>query len=559
MTSENVKSFLFTVKRLYKKQRGYTPIVQCSGVFIEEEWVMKKIVVVGAGPGGLAAAMLLAHKGYEVEVYEKQPYIGGRTSEIRLGDYKFDMGPTFLNMLYIAEEIFELTGRQLNNYVELYDLDPMYELIFHDKKIQMTRNASEMIRQINDIFPGNEGGYEKYMEQTGKKLKTLAPVLQSPMNRFTDMLKPHVLKAVGELEIGKSLVDTLSNFFKDEELQLTFTFQAKYLGMSPWESPGAFSILSYIEHAYGVYHIKGGLNRLSQAMAQAAQEMGATIHTNCGVKKLVTANREVTGVMLENGDYIQADEVVVNGDFGHVMTKMVEPGVLKKYTPEKLEKKPLSCSTFMLYLGVNKRFDNLPHHTIWFAKDYRKNVEEITNAKLLSEDPSIYIQNAVVTDPTVAPEGKSTLYVLVPVPNNTSRIDWDNVSPKFREMILGMVAEKLGEPNLAALIEEERMITPKDWENDISVYKGATFNLGHQLTQMLAFRPRNKFEGLDRCWLVGGGTHPGSGLPIILESARITVNSILAQDKKAMLPIKPLPKVNMQQRTKEVPKPIIQM
>ena len=527
--------------------------------FIEEDWIMKKIVIVGAGPGGLAAAMLLAHKGYEVKVYEKQPYVGGRTSEIRLGDYKFDMGPTFLNMLYIAEEIFEVTGRNLHDYVELYDLDPMYELIFHDKKIKMTRNRAEMVRQINTLFPGNEGGYEKYIEQTGKKLKVLAPVLQSPMNRFTDMLKPNVLKAVGELEIGKSLVDTLSQFFKDEELQLAFTFQSKYLGMSPWESPGAFSILSYIEHAYGVYHVKGGLNRLTQAMAEAAREMGVTIHTSCGVKKLVTSGRQVTGVALENGDYIQADEVVVNGDFGHVMTKMVEPGVLKKYTPEKMEKKPLSCSTFMLYLGVNKRFENLPHHTIWFAKDYRKNVEEITKTKLLSEDPSIYIQNAVVTDPAVAPAGKSTLYILVPVPNNTSGIDWDSLAGEFREMVLGMVAEKLGEPNLAALIEEERMITPKDWENDISVYKGATFNLGHQLTQMLAFRPRNKFEELDRCWLVGGGTHPGSGLPIILESARITANSILAQDNKELLPVKPLPKVEVDQRVGNVQKPIVQM
>ncbi|MFF5994121.1 phytoene desaturase family protein [Lysinibacillus sp. KU-BSD001] len=520
---------------------------------------MKNIAIVGAGPGGLAAAMLLAHKGYTVQVYEKQPYVGGRTSEIQLGDYKFDMGPTFLNMLYIAEEIFELTGRKLQDYVELYDLDPMYELVFHDKKINMTRNAHEMIKQINEIFPGNEGGYEAYIEKTQKKLEVLAPVLQSPMNRFTDMLKPHVLKAVGELEIGKSLVDTLSQFYKDEDLQLAFTFQAKYLGMSPWESPGAFSILSYIEHAYGVYHVKGGLNRLTQAMARVACEMGVKIYTNCGVKQLVTSGRKVTGLALENGEVVQADEVVINGDFGHVMTNLVEPGVLKKYTPEKMAKKPLSCSTFMLYLGVNKRFDDLAHHTIWFAKDYRKNVEEITKTKLLSDDPSIYIQNAVVTDPTVAPAGKSTLYILVPVPNNTSAIDWDAVSGDFRNMVLRMVAEKLGEPHLENLIEEERMITPKDWENDINVYKGATFNLGHQLTQMLAFRPRNKFEELDRCWLVGGGTHPGSGLPIILESARITVNGILAQDQKALFPVKPLPNGSTYKPVKEVSKPIIQM
>ena len=226
------------------------------------------------------------------------------------------------------------------------------------------------------------------------------------------------------------------------------------------------------------------------------------------------------------------------------MTNLVEPGLLKKYTPEKLEKKQYSCSTFMLYLGVNKRFD-LPHHTIWFAKDYRKNVEEITKTKLMSEDPSIYIQNAVVTDETVAPKGKSTLYILVPVPNNMSGIDWSEKAGPFRDMVLNMVADKLGVKDIWEYIEEERMITPADWERDIHVYKGATFNLGHQLSQMLVFRPRNKFEELDQCWLVGGGTHPGSGLPIILESARITANGILQQDKQTLLPVKPLPKVEL--------------
>lgn len=358
------------------------------------------------------------------------------------------------------------------------------------------------------------------------------------------MLKPAMFKAINELEVGKSLVDTLSKFYKDEELQLAFTFQSKYLGMSPWESPGAFSILSYIEHAYGVYHIKGGLNALTAAMATVAEEEGAIIHTNSGVKQLLIENGAVKGLLLESGEEINSDEVILNADFGYSMTKIIKPGILKKYSEQKLEKKPFSCSTFMLYLGVNKKFD-LPHHTIWFAKDYRKNVEEITKAKILSDDPSIYIQNAVVTDPTVAPEGKSTLYILVPVPNNTSKIDWLNVKKPFRDMIIKMVEKKTGISNLESLIEVEKMITPLDWEDQIGVYKGATFNLGHQLHQMLHFRPRNKFEELENCYLVGGGTHPGSGLPIILESARITVNSIFTDHCEPLYPTKPLPTVEL--------------
>ena len=516
----------------------------------------KKVAIIGAGPGGLAAGMLLGSKGYDVTIYEKQSYVGGRTSDIRLGEYRFDMGPTFLNMLYIAEEMFELTGRNINDYVDLIDLNPMYDLVFHDKRIKMTRNIQDMIEQIRVNFPGNEEGYENYIKETQKKLDVLGPVLQTPMNRFTDMLQPKVLKALGELEFGKSLVDILGTFYKDLDLQLAFTFQAKYLGMSPWETPGAFSILSYIEHAYGVYHIKGGINQLTKAMAKVNDELGVSIRLNSGVKEIKTKNRKIEGLLLEDGELIKADEYVINGDFGHIMTNVMQPNTLKKYSPQKLEKKKLSCSTFMLYLGVNKRFD-LAHHTIWFAKDYKKNVEEITNHKLLSEDPSIYIQNAVVSDPAVAPEGKSALYVLVPVPNNTSGIEWDAISLKFRTMILKMISEKLGIDDITPYIEEERMITPQDWENEIGVYKGATFNLGHQLTQMLAFRPRNKFEELDHCWLVGGGTHPGSGLPIILESARITVNGILQQDGLKMHAVKPLPKVEFDFAPKPVKEKVI--
>lgn len=504
----------------------------------------KEIIIIGAGPGGLASAMLLTAKGFNVKVFEKKNYIGGRTSEIQLGEYKFDMGPTFLNMLYIVEEIFELTGRNIHDYIELIDLNPMYELIFSDKKIKMTRDRNEMIRQMNELFPGNEGSYERYMKETNRKLEKLAPVLQTSMNRFTDLLQPKVLKALGELEVGKSLIDTLSRYYKQEELQLAFTFQAKYLGMSPWESPGAFSILSYIEHAYGVYHVKGGLNKLTQAMAKVVRENNGEIFTGTGVSKLWLDGRKVRGVILENGEKVAADDVIINGDFAHAMTNLVEPGVLKKYSKEKLDKKKYSCSTFMLYLGVNKTFD-LPHHTIWFAEDYRQNVEDITNAKILSDDPSIYIQNAVVTDPTVAPQGKSTLYILAPVPNNFSNIEWEKCEKDYRDMLIGMLEQKLGVDNLAQYIEEEKMISPRGWEEEMDVYKGATFNLGHQLTQMLTFRPHNKFEELDHCWLVGGGTHPGSGLPIILESARITANGILRKEKMTEFAVKPLPKVEL--------------
>ncbi|MCP2034010.1 phytoene desaturase [Planomicrobium sp. HSC-17F08] len=500
----------------------------------------KRMIVIGAGPGGLAAAMLLASQGYEVDVYEKQDRVGGRNAELRLGEFVFDTGPTFLSMIHLVEELFEIAGRNLNDYMDAVKLDPMYELIFEDQNLVMTHNYDEMKKQIDENFEGSGDGYVRFMKETGKKLEALTPLLQSRMDRLIHMMQPKVIKALPELEVNKTLYEVLSRYFKDERLKMAFAFQSKYLGMSPWECPGAFTILSYMEHAYGIYHPIGGVNQLSQAMAKVVKELGGRIHTGNGVKKLVIENRAVKGVELENGETELADEVIINGDFAHVMTHLVEPGILKKYTPEKLEKKKYSCSTFMMYLGLDKKYD-LSHHTIVFSKDYKKNVEEITNSRILSADPSIYIQNASVTDPTLAPEGKSALYVLAPVPNNFSEVGWAQEQESFRELVLDIIEEKTEFKGLRDHIVEEKLLTPFGWEQDYSVYKGATFNLGHQLSQMMIFRPHNKFEELDNCWLVGGGTHPGSGLPTILESARITANGIFEQHGKKAVPISPLP------------------
>lgn len=500
----------------------------------------KRMIVIGAGPGGLAAAMLLASQGYEVDVYEKHDRVGGRNAELRLGEFVFDTGPTFLSMIHLVEELFEIAGRNLNDYMDAVKLDPMYELIFEDQNLVMTHNFDEMKKQIDENFEGSGEGYVRFMKETGKKLEALTPLLQSRMDRLIHMMQPKVIKALPELEVNKTLYEVLSRYFKDERLKMAFAFQSKYLGMSPWECPGAFTILSYMEHAYGIYHPIGGVNQLSQAMAKVVKELGGRIHTGNGVKKLVIENRAVKGVELENGKTELADEVIINGDFAHVMTHLVEPGILKKYTPEKLEKKKYSCSTFMMYLGLDKKYD-LSHHTIVFSKDYKKNVEEITNSRILSADPSIYIQNASVTDPTLAPEGKSALYILAPVPNNFSEVGWEQEQEAFRDLVLDIIEEKTEFKGLRNHIVEEKLLTPFGWEHDYSVYKGATFNLGHQLSQMMIFRPHNKFEELDNCWLVGGGTHPGSGLPTILESARITANGIFEQYGKKAVPISPLP------------------
>jgi phytoene desaturase len=490
----------------------------------------KRVIVVGAGPGGLTAAMLLASRGYVVDVFEKEPRVGGRNASLELDGFTFDLGPTFLMMKYILEEIFELTGRSVDDYLEIKSIDPLYRLVFGDGRAFLpTRDRQRMKEQIERLFPGNAKGYDRFLEYEAAKFARLVPCLQVPYGGLTDFLHPRFARALPYLDAHLSLFRHLGRFYNHDDLKIAFTFQAKYLGMSPWDCPATFSIIAYLEHGGGVHHPIGGLNQISGAMAKVVLEEGGRLHLNTPVKQLLVHNGRAVGIQLESGEEVRGDHVVLNADFGHAMTHLVPRQHLKKWTPETLERKSFSCSTFMLYLGVDKLYD-IPHHNILFAPDYKKNVDEIARTQTLSEDPSIYVQNACVTDPTLAPEGKSTLYVLVPIANNRSGIDWEREKARYRDKVLDLLETRGGLADLRKHIVVEQMITPRDWEERYAVYRGATFNLGHSIGQMLYWRPHNHFEEIDSCYLVGGGTHPGSGLPTIYESGRISAGLILKRD-----------------------------
>ncbi|MFT5468444.1 MAG: phytoene desaturase [Verrucomicrobiales bacterium] len=487
----------------------------------------KNVIIIGAGPGGLSTAMLLAARGFKVQVIERQPYVGGRTSTFEKGGYKFDLGPTFFMYPRILEEIYQEAGYDLNQEVEMRRLDPQYRLLFgQGGQIDTTPDLESMRQQLAAISPGDADGFERFMAENRKKLAVFRPILESPFNGWGDMLRKQLLAAVPYLNPHQSVDRYLRKFFKDERTRLAFCFQSKYLGMSPFRCPSLFSILSFLEYEYGVFHPIGGCGVLSDSMARLARQMGVEILLGEPVKRMKFQGRKVTGVVTTKGEY-DADAVVVNADFARAMTSLVPDNLRKRWTNRKLSKKKFSCSTFMLYLGIDGEFE-LPHHTIYIAKDYEKNLRDIEKLHVLSDDPSFYVQNASVTDPTLAPRGKSALYMLVPVPHKTKNIDWRHEARPYREKILQTVA-KAGFTDLEHRIEVERMITPADWDQGQNIHLGATFNLAHTLSQMLHLRPRNRFEDLDGVYLVGGGTHPGSGLPVIFESARITSN-LMSED-----------------------------
>ena len=500
----------------------------------------KKIIIVGAGPGGLTSAMILAHRGFDVTVFEAKDVVGGRNAPIRLDGYTFDTGPTFLMMRFILAEMFQEAGRDVEKYLSFKKLDPLYRLKFEDRDVVITSDHAAMRREIGQHFPGSEEGFDRFLKEEKRRYEKLYPCIQRDYSTLGSFLYKDLMMAVPALSIGRSLFQNLGRYFQPAKLKLSFTFQAKYLGMSPWECPGLFTMLPYIEHAHGIEHVVGGLNQISQAMARVVAEEGGKIRLSTPVRQLTLEGRRVTGVELENGERATADEVIINADFAHAMSRLLPAGTLKKYAPARLAKKKYSCSTFMMYLGVEGAVP-LDHHTIFFAKDYKANLHDISTRKVLSKDISFYIQNASVTDPSLAPAGHSALYVLVPTPNQSSSVAWGEEREAFKNHVLDLIEKRAGLPDLRRRIRAERVITPLDWQEDGRIYLGATFNLAHTFSQLLYLRPRNKFEELDRCYLVGGGTHPGSGLPTIYESARISSNLICRRHGVTVPPVPALP------------------
>lgn len=488
----------------------------------------KQVVIVGAGPGGLAASLLLAAAGLRVTVLERRERVGGRTAAIEADGFRFDTGPTFFLYPRVLREICAVAGFDLDREVELVRLDPQYRIEFGGGgRIDATPNVARMERQVATISPADAANLRRFLDDNRAKLDAFRPVLEMPFNSAKDLLRPELLASLPHLAPWRSLDRELGRYFADPRIRLAFSFQSKYLGMSPFRCPSLFSILSFLEYEHGVWHPVGGCSAVVEAMARMAERAGVEIRTGEPVTGLDFAGSRVAGAETARGSY-PADAVVVNADFARAMKRLVPDRLRRSWRDRKLAKARFSCSTFMLYLGLDRRYDELPHHTIYVAQDYRRNLDEIENRHVLSDDPSFYVQNACVTDPALAPPGGSTLYVLLPVTHQHGNVDWSRERARTRELALRQLA-KLGLGDVGRHVVYEKVLTPADWDQGYEVHLGATFNLAHDYRQMLHLRPRNRFADVPGMYLVGGGTHPGSGLPVIFESARISSRLLLEE------------------------------
>ena len=496
---------------------------------IGQDQATRHVAVIGAGPGGLATAMLLAKSGAKVTVYEKSDRIGGRSSCIELDGFRFDTGPTFFLYPQIIREIFTRCGFDFDEMVQLDRLKHLYDLVFENgPRLSLTTDPEQLENEIGKISPADARQVKRFLNDNKGKFERFIAPLQRPFNSVLDLLKPDMLKALPVLSPFSSIDKDLSRYFADPRTRLAFSFQSKYLGMSPYRCPSLFTILSFMEHEFGIFHPRGGTEAVMAVMAKAATRMGVTIRLNTAVTAIPTRNGKATGVETAHG--VDAmDAVVVNGDFARTISQLLPNETRRKWTDETIATKKFSCSTFMMYLGLKGTMPEKAHHTIFLSSDYENNFAEIEEGKQLSSRASLYVQNACVTDPGQAPPGCTALYVLMPVGNlREGGFVWDEKATARARRIVFERLRDAGFGDIENRILVEKIITPMQWQEDHDVHRGAVFNLAHSLGQMLHRRPHNRFEDVENIYLAGGGTHPGSGLPVIFEGARISADLLIS-------------------------------
>ncbi|MCM1984225.1 phytoene desaturase family protein [Lyngbya confervoides] len=481
----------------------------------------KKVIVVGAGPGGLAIALRLLGQGHQVEIFEAADRAGGRMRGLVQGHYHFDTGPTILQMPQLYDDLFASAGLQRQDYLQFTRLDPYTRLKFWDgTQLDLTTDRKQLKQQLAQFRPDLPQALDRWLTEAERMNQAgYEPYLSQPARSLLGYARLDELAAVLSFRPWETLYQHFWRNFQDDRLVYALSYPAKYLGMHPTRSASVFSLIPYLEMVHGVWHPQGGFRALAQALAQAIQELGGKIHLRCPVQELTIQQGRATGIRLGSGERLCADAVVVNGDFAQAMQSLIPPAHRGKYTRAYFANRQFSCSTFMLYLGLDRCYD-LPHHQIYLSEHVRRRHRPYVDDSALDPiDPPFYVCNPTPTDGSNAPPGHSTLYVLVPIPHTGYGVNWPDHQQSYRDFILDRLPE-LGFLNLADHITTEACHTAQTWQEDYSVYLGAVFNLSHTWLQMGPFRPPIRSRQLDRLYWVGGAVHPGSGLMTILESSK---------------------------------------
>lgn len=502
-----------------------------------------KAIVVGAGPGGLSAAINLAGLGYEVTVVEKEAIPGGRMRGLTLeGGYEVDTGPTILQLPQVLEAVFQRAGKRMADYVTLKALEPNTRIHFWDRThLDTSTDPQKMRASLARLGPKLPAAFDRWMAEGRDKY---AITYEKFICTHADSLAyyaPWRLLDTLRFKPWQTLYGHLDSFFHDDRVTYALSYPSKYLGLHPTTCSSVFSVVPYLELAFGVWHVMGGFRALARGMQRCAEDLGATFRFSAPVAEVTVTQGRATGVVLASGERLTADAVVINADLPYAATKLIAPSVREgtRLSDARLDRAQYSCSTFMLYLGLDRRFDQLPHHLIYLSQNARRtDAAALADLQADLEDPPFYVCNPTPTDPTGVPDGHSWMYVLVPIPNTSRPVDWKAVEATLNAKVPGWL-QKVGLPDLTPHLKARRAFTAETWRDEFNVFRGAVFNLSHNWMQLGPMRPKVKSPDVEGLYWVGGGTHPGSGLLTILESANIAADHLARAAGKERLPMWP--------------------
>lgn len=488
---------------------------------------VKKIIVIGSGFGGLAAAIRLASRGHEVHLYEKRDKPGGRAYVYEQDGFRFDGGPTIVTAPFLFDELFEQAGKRREDYVQFVPCDPYYRIFDHTKRaFDYNGDLDFTLAQIERVNPDDKEGYLAFLRSTRDIFqKGFVELADQPFLRVADMLR--VAPDLMRMEAYRSVYGYVSKYISDPFLRQVFSFHPLLIGGNPFDSSSIYAMIHYLEREYGVWYAMGGTGALVDAMCTLFEELGGKLHLHTEIDEILVSNRRAHGIRTRDGMLNMADAIVSNADVAFTYRNLIPEAYRRKYTNRRVERMKYAMSLFVIYFGtrVQYREHGLAHHNIILGPRYQGLLNDIFDRLRVAEDFSLYLHVPSMTDPSVAPDGMESFYVLSPVPHLGSGTDWTRAAKPYRDRIMRFLEENYL-PGLGEHLVTEHFIDPLHFQNDLNSYLGSAFSVQPLLTQSAWFRPHNRSEDFDNLYFVGAGTHPGAGLPGVLSSAKIVENLI---------------------------------
>jgi phytoene desaturase len=492
-----------------------------------------KAAVIGSGFGGLALAIRLQSAGFDTTIYESRDKPGGRAYVYHDQGFTFDAGPTVITDPDCLRELFALTGRSLEDYVELMPVFPFYRLLWEDGYSFDYSNDLELNKkQISEKNPVDVDGYRRFLDYADEVLREGYIKLGSvPFLNFSDMIRsaPELVR----LQSYRSVYSMVSKFIKDDQLRQAFSFHTLLVGGNPFNTSSIYALIHSLERQWGVSFPKGGTHALVRGLVKLFEDIGGRIQLSSPVAEILTEGDKVTGIRTEGGETARYDAVASNADVVFTYEKLLGRIPRGQQAARSVKRRSFSPSLFVLYFGVEGQYPDLAHHSIIFGARYRELLKEIYSGPGLPDDFSLYLHAPTVSDPDLAPEGCSAFYVLSPVPNlKSANIDWETMGPRYRDRILAYLEEHYM-PNLRERIVTSRIFTPFDFRDELNAHLGAAFAMEPVLWQSAYFRTHNRDSKLGGLYFTGAGTHPGAGIPGVVGSAKATSTLMLEDYSQA--------------------------